>query len=154
MSLFFSATSSLAAGSLVANCETSFKFVELNSGTHSAPSPVYVLKFDAGAGVVRVLSGHIFMAERDSTGSMTSIEVFHDRGSGRYNAADVFRPLNWPLHSRPIYQWRKALGPDGYTPVHLIAGDRDGVRFIGRTEQGDLRFYHALELFPLDSSER
>ncbi len=155
-SLFFFATSSSATASMSAACETSFKAVESNfaSPLASVPSTVYVLKFDAGAGYVRVVSGHIFMVDRDSSGSMTSVEVLHDRGSGRYEVGDVFHPLNWPSYSVPKHQWRKALGLDGFTPVHLIAADRAGVRFIGRTQRGDLKLYQAHELFPLASSDR
>ncbi len=145
-------------------CEASFKTVAVDSARHSATissenssvnsSPVFVLTFDVGAGFVRVVSGRIFMAERDSSGNVTSVEVFHDRGTGRYDAADVFHPINWPSHLAQKHQWRKALGRDGYTRVHLIAADRDGVRFIGRTEQGELKFYQAHELFPIASSNR
>ena len=153
-----------AAASMPPACEASFKAVDVNSAQQSAQhlfadtssnsSPVFVLKFDVGAGFVRVVSGRVFMAERDSSGDVTSVEVFHDRGTGRYDAADVFHPINWPSHLAQKHQWRKALGRDGYTRVHLIAADRDGVRFIGRTEQGDLKFYQAHELFPIASSNR
>lgn len=167
---FFSLAPSVvsAAASMPPACEASFKSVDVNSAQRSAQltaqhdlaetspnsSPVFVLKFDVGAGFVRVVSGRMFMTERDSLGNVTSVEVFHDRGTGRYDAADVFHLINWPSHLAQKHQWRKALGRDGYARVHLIAADRDGVRFIGRTEQGDLKFYQAHELFPIASSNR
>ncbi len=130
-------------------CESSF--VETMS---SDSLTVYVLKFDSGAGFVRVAPGRIFMVDRDSSGRVASVEVFHDRGSGKYSPNDVFYPIQWPADSPLKYQWRKALGRNGFTPVQLIAAASDGVRFVGRSESGDLKLYKSSELFPLASSNR
>ncbi len=156
MVLAFSSAASLtnAAAASPAACEASFKAILVESFSFNKSSEVYVLKFDVGAGFVRVVKGRIFMADRDSVGNVTSVEVFHDRGTGTYAASDIFYPINWPSQSQRRHQWRKVQGPNGYTPVQLIAADRDGVRFIGRTEHGDLKFYQAHELFPLASSNR
>ncbi|MDZ4084672.1 MAG: hypothetical protein U1E10_17150 [Bdellovibrionales bacterium] len=135
-----------------ASCEDSFKTP--SEGASAASEVVYVLKFDTGAGFNRVVSGRIFMVERDSNGEANRVEVFHDRGTGIYAAGDVFHPIRWPSRSLPRHQWRKALGLDGYTPVQLIAADSSGHRFIGRNRQGALKLYQSHELFPLGSSNR
>lgn len=142
------------------SCEDSFnevlnsRFDSQSENASSASSAIYVLKFDTSAGFNRVVSGRIFMVERDSNGEPQRIEVFHDRGTGVYAAGDIFHPIQWPSYSLPRHQWRKALGLDGYTEVQLIAADSSGRRFIGRNQQGDLKLYHSHELFPLDSSNR
>lgn len=135
-----------------ASCEDSFKVQSERAS--SASAAVYVLKFDTGAGFNRVVSGRIFMVERDSNGEARQVEVFHDRGNGVYAAEDVFHPIQWPSQSLSRHQWRKALGRDGYTAVQLIAADSAGHRFIGRNRQGDLKLYQSHELFPLGSSNR
>lgn len=117
-------------------------------------SAVYVLKFDPGAGFIRVVTGRIFIVDRDSNGEAKTVEVFHDRGTGTYGTEDVFHPIAWPSHSQPRHQWRKVLGPAGFTRVQLIAADSSGHRFIARTPQGDLRYFQSHELFPLASSNR
>lgn len=142
-----------AGSGVLASVATSNQSTSLNHAPNS-PESVYVLKFDTGAGFVRVVAGRIFMVERDASGETQTVEVFHDRGVGIYSGSDVFYPISWPAETKASHQLRKVFGQRGYEQVQLIARDGSGLRFIARNERGELGVYRQNELFPLASSQR
>lgn len=140
-----SAVLSVVSTASAMTCDGAFRSTKAQ-GAESG-SFVYVLKFDAGAGFLRLARGRIDTAEYDLKGVPVRYEIFHDRGRGVYSAADVFLPME--------PRWVNVPGRMGYSPVLLLAGTRGGLSFVGRDERGELQVYNRDQhIFPIYSSHR